>query len=147
MQCKAMNKQRQFLLSLTLLFLLFSSVACAYAQDNGDGGSNPFEDFLKWLASLWGGFVGSIEDLIKWLWEQFYNIFIAPIVEGFKAAVSAVASAIREPIDWFVNVITVQLPTWFISVFGPIGPVVAALTLGLFAVGMYFAVKMVITLL
>jgi len=151
MQCKAMDK-RQILLSLTLLFLsllLFSSVACVYAQDNdnGDGESDPLKDFVNWLNGLWGGFVGSVEDLINWLWEQFYNMFIAPVVEGFKATVSGAASAIREPIDWMVYELTVQIPYWFVSVFGPAAPIAAAAFLGVFTAGMYLAVKLVITLL
>jgi len=163
-----MNKRQALPFLVFLSFLLSSSIACVYAQDEGGDGSDPLQpvwDAIYGLedavGSLWDavtsfpstieGFIswlwGSITNFINWLWEQFYSLIIAPIVEGFKAAVSAVASSIRASIDWTVNVIAVQLPRWFIYVFGPIGPVVGALILGLIAVGMYLAVKLVITLL
>jgi len=166
-------KHRLFFLFSSILLLL-SAVSSAYAQEStydpydvlvekwdwtqqhiqnlwdaitGLEWLNPLRPLLEWLGELWSGFVGSIQDFFNWLWEQFYALFIAPFIEGFKAAVQWLAVEFRRPLDWFADFVVVKLPSWFFATFGPSAPVVAAVVLGLIAVGLYLGVKLGIMLL
>jgi len=108
---------------------------------------NPLRPLLEWLGDLWSGFVGSIEDFFNWLWQQFYGLFIDPLVAGWKAATASLGAMFRAPLDQFVTWMTVSVPSWFTATFGTLSPVFLTVFAIIIVVALYYGVKLLIMLL
>jgi len=100
------------------------------------------EGFLEWINQVWGG----ITAFFNWLWNQFYAIFIAPVVSAWKSAWIDIKAIFTEPLNSFRYWMTVQVPTFFTNTFGIAAPLVLTFTAVGIVFALYIGIKMAIQL-
>jgi len=171
---QALKHRRLAILFFSLIFLIaICPVNSLVAQDDEEEPTDPLEEFKEWsenaISGLWNSITslqktllrlftlegvlewinqvwGGITAFFNWLWNQFYAIFIAPVVSAWKSAWIDIKAIFIEPLNSFRYWMTVQVPTFFTQHFGAAAPLVVTLmTIGI-AFGLYIGIKLAIQL-